>query len=74
MTTKFIKAEVDVEVDLNEFGEDELAAELEGGGWTCIKNAVMSNHNELLDAFKLGDPQAVEKCKRFLEDVTGRTI
>ena len=64
---------VEVDVDLEEFSDEDLTAELESRGF-LVKYPKDGDLNELLDAFKIGDPNALERCKRYLEDMTGRTI
>lgn len=72
--------DIEVEIDLTDIDEDILIDFLEASGDLVVAPAHKSVSDDaaemsvLIDAFKLGDPQAVEKCKRFLEDVTGRTI
>ena len=66
-------ATVNVQVDLSDFDDDVLTEELECRGF-LVKYPKDGDLNELLDAFKIGDPNALERCKRYLEDMTGRTI
>lgn len=63
-----------IEVDLDLFDDDELIKQLESDGYSVLSPGERDTANTLIDAFKIGAPDALERTKRFLEDVTGRTI
>lgn len=65
-------------VKFSDFDDEEvedLIEEMVENGYIVIEeNEIGHTPNQLVDMFKNGDDEVVEKCKRFLEDVTGRTI
>lgn len=72
--------DVDVDIDLDEIDTNELIDAVESGGdWIVVeagaKDDILRRANGLVDMLKIGDKKsAAAECKRFLEDVTGRTI
>lgn len=70
---------VDVEVvgtatvTAEDWDDDDLIDALEHRGYIVFSGSDVE-FNRLVDAFKLKDPFVVDKCKQFLQVVTGRII
>lgn len=74
MTTKSVYVYVDV--DLDEFDDDEIIEEYEKRGLGFASgDEIRENILEMYYAFYLGKPErAIELAKKVAQDVTGRTL